>query len=140
MNELKVGHQPLCWISCLLLSACVTTPRHDFQAGVETGIDLYLLMILVYVRASHFCAQFFFFFFFSRFLLSLLPQILAPGEKKELNQGSKIDQPLSIGLFSKEGIDFTLICTISITREMLEQLLITAKRLFKSSMCFSSTG
>lgn len=83
----------------------------------------------------------FFFFFFSRFLLSLLPQILAPGEKKkELNQGRKIDLPLSIGLFSKEGIDFTLICTISITREMLEQLLITAKRLFKSSMCFSSTG
>lgn len=60
--------------------------------------------------------------------------------RKELKRGRKIDRPLSIGLFSKEGIDFTLICTISITREMLEQLLITAKRLFKSSMCFSSTG
>lgn len=77
--------------------------------------------------------------FFFHALLFFLPQTLVPGEKR-IKTGEKIDWPLSIGLFSKEGIDFTLICTISITREMLEQLLITAKRLFKSSMCFSSTG
>jgi len=115
------------------------TPRHYLQAVAKTDLDLYLSMILVYAAASHFCVQLSLFFF--HVLLFVLPQTLVPGEKKkELKRGRKIDRPLSIGLFSKEGIDFTLICTISITREMLEQLLITAKRLFKSSMCFSSTG
>lgn len=47
---------------------------------METDIDLYLLMILVYVGARHFCVQFCFFFF--HVLLFLLPQTLVPGEKK----------------------------------------------------------
>lgn len=105
---------------------------------MENDIDLYLLMILVYVGARHFCVQFCFFFFSCSVVLTAANT--CAWRKKELKRGRKIDRPLSIGLFSKEGIDFTLICTISITREMLEQLLITAKRLFKSSMCFSSTG
>lgn len=109
---------------------------------MEDDIDFYLLMILVNVGASHSCVQFCFlgFFFSSSVVLAAANTCAWRKKKKELKRGRKIDQPLSIGLFSKEGIDFTLICTISITREMLEQLLITAKRLFKSSMCFSSTG
>lgn len=79
-NELKVRHRPLCWISCLLWTTCLTTLRHYFQAVMEIDIDLYLLMILVYVRASHFCVQFLLFFF--HVLLFLLLQTLVPGEKK----------------------------------------------------------
>lgn len=86
MNELKAGHRPLCWISCLLWSAYLTTPRHYSEAVVETDIDLYLLMILVYVRASHFCVRFW--FFFSVFCCSCWHKHLCL-EKKRIKTGEK---------------------------------------------------
>lgn len=51
----------------------------------EIDIYLYLLMILVYVRASHFCVQFCFF----PCSVVLVAENTCAGRKKELKRGEK---------------------------------------------------
>lgn len=93
-NDLKVGHRPLCWISCLLCRC-------------ETNTGLYLLMISVYVKDQLLLCM----------VLSFFPCSVVPAaantcawRKKELNPGRKIDQPLSIGPFRRRNRFYSNLC------------------------------